>query len=1100
MPELANPGIAPASRQDDVGDPAACPVATDSATDALWAAVDAIGDAFFLLEAVRTPAGTLLDFTISDINVGAARLLHAEPGALAGGLLSDAFERDGQVYLLDECRHVLEARTPAEIEIPFGTDSWLECRLIPLGDLVAVICRDITERKHADAALRQSEARFRSLVQNSSDFMLVIRPNGTLEYASPSVQRLLGYSVEDYLNESPLHFVHSDDRELVGGRLRRLLMGEQLNGTVEYRVRHRNGEWVWFESLSTNMLDDPAVQGVVVNARDMTERKRAEDASRRSEERLRLALDAASMAMWDWNIQTGEFIRSERMATLYGFPPEAIDDPAFDPLLRVHPDDRPLIHEMDRRHVEEGVPYDLTYRVLFPDGSIRWLHERGRAQFDEDGAPRRLLGLTSDVTELKRTEERLRKAEAQFRTLVEQLPAVTYVATRMDERLRLRKTYVSPQTEHLLGYTPLEWMEDPDLFFKIAHPDDVAKVHAAVQVAAVRGEFRCEVRMRTRDGREIWVRDQSRRVIAGSDGAELWQGVFFDITEEKRAEEVVRFQAELLEQVQAAVIGTDRDGIVTHWNRFAETLYGWRSEEAIGNQITTLIGPPGTLDEAASLFRQVSIEAGGAGEYLAKRKDGTLVPVHSNTTAIVDGSGRTTGLVGVSVDLTERKEMEERLATMAYQDTVTGLSNRVRLMEHLQAALDRATEQEPVALLFLDLDHFKVVNDSLGHAAGDRLLKQVAERLSACVRPGDLLARFGGDEFAILCDGPIRIEQATAIANRVLGTLAMPFEVDGRDAFIGGSVGIALAGGRNVEAGELTREADIAMYEAKSAGRGQYAVFDERANERALHRLAQETDLRRAVEREEFELHFQPVVDLISHRVQSFEALLRWRHPERGLLPPCEFIGLANETGLIVPIGEWVLAEAARRAVCWRALRPDDPPGVAVNVVPRQFHRVRFGQSLKRVLHETGLPANLLTLEVTEEALSEDAEAAETFLLTLRVLGIRLALDDFGTGYSSLSRLQRLPLDVIKIDRSFAAGLGQDPASRAIVRAVAALAGDLGLAVTAEGVETEEQCRIARELGCHHGQGFYFARPMPPDQIADLLRDLDAAAVNPPMT
>jgi EAL domain-containing protein (putative c-di-GMP-specific phosphodiesterase class I) len=279
------------------------------------------------------------------------------------------------------------------------------------------------------------------------------------------------------------------------------------------------------------------------------------------------------------------------------------------------------------------------------------------------------------------------------------------------------------------------------------------------------------------------------------------------------------------------------------------------------------------------------------------------------------------------------------------------------------------------------------------------------------------------------------------------------------------------------------------MYEAKSAGRGQYAVYDELANDRALRRLVHETDLRHAVEREEFELYFQPVVDLESRRIQSFEALLRWRHPERGLLAPSEFIALANETGLIVPIGEWVLAKAARCATSWQALRPDDPPGVAVNIAPRQFLNARFGQCLKRVLQETELQADLLTLEVTEEALSEDAEAAESFLHTLRVLGVRLALDDFGTGYSSLIRLQQMPLNVIKIDRSFAAGLGSDPTSAAIVRAVAALAGDLGLAVTVEGVETEEQGRMARELGCHHGQGFLFAPPMPADQIVDMLRD-----------
>jgi predicted signal transduction protein with EAL and GGDEF domain len=367
------------------------------------------------------------------------------------------------------------------------------------------------------------------------------------------------------------------------------------------------------------------------------------------------------------------------------------------------------------------------------------------------------------------------------------------------------------------------------------------------------------------------------------------------------------------------------------------------------------------------------------------------------------------------------------------------------------------------------------------------LLGQVAQRFACCLRPRDTLARFGGDEFTVLCEGVRDVVGAAAVAERLLDALAPPFLIDGREAFVGGSVGIAVGAGREVDAGELLREADIALYEAKASGRGRWVAFDPGANERALQRLGLETSLRRAVEQGAFEVHYQPVVDLAEGTIYGFEALLRWCDPARGMIPPAEFIALANETGLIIPIGEWVLTEACRQNVAWRALRPDAPPVVAVNVSPRQFRGSGLGQFLRRLLDETGLPPALLKLEVTEEALAEDPDATSDFLKTLKTLGVQFALDDFGTGYSSLGRLHRLPLDALKIDRSFIQGLGTDVESAAIVRAVTTLAHDLGLAVTAEGIETSEQRRLALAFGCDHGQGYLFAPALPAERIPDLL-------------
>jgi diguanylate cyclase (GGDEF)-like protein/PAS domain S-box-containing protein len=852
-------------------------------------------------------------------------------------------------------------------------------------------------------------------------------------------------------------------------------------------VRNGNGQNVWLDAVTTNSLDDPAVAGIVINARDVTERKLAESALRSSEERLRLALDAANMATWDMDLITGEIVRSEGMAALFGLPENTVIDPSTKLYDRLHPDDHDVLQEMDRRHLELGEPLDATFRVVMPDGEIRWIRERGGLREESDGVPRRLLGVTTDVTAHKRAEAKLQEAEARFRTLVEQIPAVTYVATVTAERREMRKTYVSPQIETLLGYTPEEWLARPELWQESVHPDDLARAFAVGEEAYATGQFQLTAKLRTKDGRWIWVRDQSLRTGTSDDGCEFWQGLMFDVSEERRAEEETRFQAELLTQVPAAVIRTDAAGNIMHWNRAAEELYGWTPDEAIGRQIVDLL-EPGQTEEIRAAWPQDAIgRSTRPEEYEVRRKDGSRVSIHASAVTLHDDHGRISGIVGVSVDLTERKAIDERLRQMAYTDGVTGLANRVRFMERLELALNRLDERHGLAVLFMDLDRFKVVNDSLGHHAGDELLRMVGERLAGSIRPDDVLARFGGDEFALLCHPIGDIEQVERVAERILERLSAPFVIHGREVFINGSAGITIARDRDASAIELIRECDVAMYDAKALGRGQFALFDPAANERAVRRLAYETDLRHAIDRGELELHYQPIVDLRDGVVRGFEALIRWRHPEYGLISPADFVAIAEETGLIVSIGAWVIEEACRQAALWRAIRPNRPPTVSVNLSPRQLRGAEFDRTLWRALSDAGLPPELLNLEMTEIALSADQQATRQFLQTLKSIGVQLSLDDFGTGYSSLGRIHQLPLDVIKIDRSFVSGLHSETSSFAIVKAVTMLAHDLGHKVTAEGIETELQRRIATDLGCDYGQGFLFARAVPASEVPSVL-------------
>jgi diguanylate cyclase (GGDEF)-like protein len=437
----------------------------------------------------------------------------------------------------------------------------------------------------------------------------------------------------------------------------------------------------------------------------------------------------------------------------------------------------------------------------------------------------------------------------------------------------------------------------------------------------------------------------------------------------------------------------------------------------------------------------------------------------------------------------ERKAFEERLAHQSMHDPLTGLPNRLLFLDRLTLAIARCRRMHrEVAVLFIDLDRFKNVNDSVGHDAGDELLFDVARRLESVLRPGDTVARFGGDEFTILCDDLTTAtsrDRAIEIAHRLLEAVGQPFVVGGSRTFVGASIGIALATGEE-RPEELLRDADAAMYHAKESGRGRAAVFDESMRARAVVRHATENDLHRALEGGELLLFFQPVVSLRDARCVGAEALVRWQHPERGLILPDEFVPLAEETGLVVDIGAWVLGEATREAARFQG-EHDHPFVVSVNLSARQLAQPGLAERLAQVLERSGLaPANLC-LEITESVMMEDADAVISVVERVRALGVRLSIDDFGTGYSSLGYLKRFPVDAVKIDRSFVAGLGTDPGDSAIVSAVVGLAHALGLQVVAEGVESEDQLTEVIALGCDEAQGYYFAPPQPVQDFRALI-------------
>jgi len=447
-----------------------------------------------------------------------------------------------------------------------------------------------------------------------------------------------------------------------------------------------------------------------------------------------------------------------------------------------------------------------------------------------------------------------------------------------------------------------------------------------------------------------------------------------------------------------------------------------------------------------------------------------------------------------SQEINEFPRRLDQLIREAFRDALTGLPNRALFMDRLAHALTRAEHGGAnLAVLFLDLDRFKILNETLGHEVGDRLLLEVGHRITSCLRPEDTVARLGGDEFALLLEDTADLTAATAMAERVSAEIQRPFIVDGRDVLISASIGIALTGGGSMQPEEVLRNADLAMYQAKAEGRARYELYQPGLSISTRERLDLQSDLRTAGARQELTLRYQPVVTLTTIRAVEVEALIRWDHRRRGALLPADFIALSEETGLIVPMGQWVLREACRQARAWQTEATGAAPLiVGVNLAASQFERDLLPEEIAGILRETGLPPERLQLELSEAVLMRDDPRMLDRLDALKKIGVRLAIDDFGTGYASLSYLKRLPVDCLKIDRSLIKGVGQDTEDTAIIRAVVTLAQSLGIVVTAEGVETAEQLFQLRALGCEQAQGYYFARPVAADRLPELLASLDA--------
>lgn len=562
-----------------------------------------------------------------------------------------------------------------------------------------------------------------------------------------------------------------------------------------------------------------------------------------------------------------------------------------------------------------------------------------------------------------------------------------------------------------------------------------------------------------------------------------WVLMIWDVTEYRRAEEISRLRDRALTASSNGIVivdATQTDLPIIYVNPAFERITGYLATEVIGRNARFL--QHGDRDQPALLELKTALQNGSPCSVILRnyRKDGSRFWNELNVSPIHSTDGTLTHFVGIQTDITERKQTEEQLLHNAFHDVLTNLPNRAFFMKRLEQTIGHCERHEHYvfAVLFIDLDRFKTINDSLGHLVGDQLLMSVAHRLEASLRIGDTVSRLGGDEFALLLEDIAGVQDAIQVANRIHQALSEPLNLNGHEVFTTASIGIALSSSRYRQPEDLLRDADIALYRAKASGKARYEIFDQEMHTRAIELLQLETDLRYAIERQQFLLHYQPIVSLTTGQVTGFEALVRWQHPDKGLVAPSDFILLAEETGWIGKIGGWVLQEACRQLRKWQEQLTCPELSISVNLSGKQFSQPHLVEEIDAILRETGLSPNTLKLEITESAIVDNLESASVMLHQLKTLGIQLYMDDFGTGFSSLSYLHRFPIDVIKIDRSFIHHLANDEDSLEIVRTIIGLAHNLGMTTIAEGIETVEQLYQLQQLQCEAGQGYLFSKPV----------------------
>ncbi len=826
-------------------------------------------------------------------------------------------------------------------------------------------------------------------------------------------------------------------------------------------------------------------------------REREQRVLRMTEERWGQALEGAGDAVWDWKPQTGEFHYSRRFAELLGYADSELGGSLEQLFEVVHPDDLPRLRgELQAYLTEKTGHYVSEVRMASKDGGWKWLLCRGMVtRRDDADTPYLIVGTFSDITDRKLTEVELERSRQEldsektfFQAILDNAPLGIWFLG-LDGRLQF------------VNRTFCEAVDIPEERFLAAHhyveilPKNIAEncIRSDMECLAQDAPHLSQEWLPFVDGKEHLLEITKVKVLHKDGSPRGLIGLATDVTERKRAEERLRLTSRVFENMLDGITIADRNGNILEVNDAFTRITGYSRDELIGKNPRILQSGRQDADFYKAMWKAITENGHWRGEIWNRKKDGELLAEILTISAITDAEGRVTNYVGISSDITLLKQHEKQMEHIAHYDALTNVPNRVLLADRLRQALAYSKrEGTTLAVCYLDLDGFTVVNDTMGHEAGDKVLIEVTKRIKDVIRGDDTVARLGGDEFVVLLLGLRATEECVASLNRLLEAISQPIEIKGRQFEISASIGVSLYPSDNHDSDTLVRHADQAMYTAKQSGKNRFHLYDAandlraRSHQEFLRRL----DL--ALLRKEFELYYQPKVDMRSLHLVGAEALIRWHHPERGVLAPAEFLYAIEGTRLEIELGDWVVSTALAQLEAWH--QSGLPVELSINVSARQLQSEDFAWKLKRkMLRYPHVPKGALQIEVLETAALEDIPRVSDTIERCRKIGVGFALDDFGTGYSSLSYLGQLPVDTLKIDQSFISDMLQDEGDRAIVQGVIALSKAFQRKIVAEGVETEELFKALLEMGCEYGQGNGIAHPMPASELPAWLEKWNSA-------